>query len=516
MRHLSVLLALAFTLVGCASTPSRPPAQPSPDRTTEFIATCRALYVELLQRDPVAPLPGDPAGLASCVTMAKSGKTADDIRVVLVASDEYKKLQEKPPAPVFVTRKGIVRADNHLLRDDDGPHLFIGATLFWSVWGYDNDRDRLIAHYDWLKMRGVDYVRILGHVGSADDAFWRDRRVDGTAPGYEQSLAGSIDLAYAHGLRTQVTVFGGVEGLDKAKRRAIVDTVVRVVAARPEKVFAVEVVNEGYQNGFGNTEGVAEAREFARVLQSKTSVLVAVTAPNGDSCDKQREYYGNGVGTLVTLHFSRTWNGDGGEWRPMRQPWRESTFSCDGGVAPTYSNNEGIGPASSVQADNDPLRLAAFAGVSYNGAIGTFVIHTGSGIRGLADPGRNRPANIWDHAGINEVFAAIATTRDALPATVPNWSRAASRPTMFKVATFSGPSSEGTVGRIYCAFTGGEYSCTAIDIFKPTTLTAVRAMTLRVIHPVTGQVLHDETLAKDASFTLSPVPAAVHLQGRFQ
>lgn len=65
------------------------PAPPSAEVVAMWEATCRALYVEELQR------PIDPSGLTACVEAARAGGTAETLRANLRASDEYKALQKK-------------------------------------------------------------------------------------------------------------------------------------------------------------------------------------------------------------------------------------------------------------------------------------------------------------------------------------------------------------------------------------------------------------------------------------
>ena len=53
-----------------------------------------------------------------------------------------------PQAPAAArARRGLVRLDGRVFVDDEGPFLATGATLFWAVWGWQHDRDRLAEHF---------------------------------------------------------------------------------------------------------------------------------------------------------------------------------------------------------------------------------------------------------------------------------------------------------------------------------------------------------------------------------
>src|SRR4051794_25492566 len=56
-----------------------------------------------------------------------------------------------------------------------------------------------------------------------------------------------------------------------------------VVPGREHKIVLLEVANEAWQNGFPGDAGVADLREFARYLGSRTEVPVAITSNHGGS-----------------------------------------------------------------------------------------------------------------------------------------------------------------------------------------------------------------------------------------
>lgn len=416
------------------------------------------------------------------------------------------------PGVPTTARKGIVRANRHVLFDDDGSHLFVGFTFFVALWMYWNDRPRLEKTLAWIRdTRAIDYIRILGSVGGA---FFSERKIDPTKPSYEADLAALLDLVASYGLRTQITIFGG-GGESKTERKRVTEIVARVVAARPEKVFAVEVANEAPGTFPDGSE--SELRDLTKFLQSKIPNLVAVSAPSGDTCADQTVWYGGKVGSMVTLHLRRGQSGDGGVWDPMTQPWRGAAFRCSM-VAEAYSSNEPIGPQSSVRAESDPRRLASLALTTFLSGMGAHVLHTGTGVRSLADPARNRPADFWEIPRIDEIVAGLRTVRSLLPPNLPNWARTGSQSPLFTGVRYrsvnAGP---GTVDRIYVASTGTEFCGSVISLRERTPITVTRAMQLKALDLLTGAVIQEATLAKGQTMTLEGASGgtAVLLRGIF-
>src|SRR5688572_23532721 len=86
-----------------------------------------------------------------------------------------------PPTPPVSARTGPVRIEHRAFADDGGAWNALGASLFWALWGERHDPDRLDANLAYLAQHSVDYVRILGMVGSES---WADRVIDPWAPDY--------------------------------------------------------------------------------------------------------------------------------------------------------------------------------------------------------------------------------------------------------------------------------------------------------------------------------------------
>lgn len=331
----------------------------------------------------------------------------------------------KPPTPpTGETRKGVVRGENFCVRDDGGVFLAFGTSLFWALRGYLDERDRLDAHLEFIRGMGCHFIRVIA-TGLRKGT--TERSLSPGDPRFVSALAGLIDHAYdRYGLRTQITVFGAVyDAPTRVERQSAVDKVCSAIASRPEKVWLVEIANEGWTNGFEDDAGTEELRALADRVAGKIPNLVATTTPRttDDVLKSEVEkYYKNCRASVQTIHFSRNVNPPDGYWRPVRKPWREQRFAVEG-CAKLVQNNEPIGPDSSVNEDNDPTRIGMAAAVSYLCGVGSYLLHCGAGIYGLADPARGRPANLWETARLRECAQAIRTVIALLPPTLPNWQK---------------------------------------------------------------------------------------------
>ncbi len=73
------------------------------------------------------------------------------------------------------------------------------------------------------------------------------------------------DLAYdRYGMRVQWTLFGGAPFTASAtSRTALVDRFAALARGREHKIFAFEIANEAWQNGFRGAQGLSELRNLA-------------------------------------------------------------------------------------------------------------------------------------------------------------------------------------------------------------------------------------------------------------
>jgi hypothetical protein len=398
--------------------------------------------------------------------------------------------------------------------DDRGPFLALGATLFWGPWGYKFDRERLERTLRFLAEHNVDYVRVLGQVGTPDDPddSWSDRPIDprwndpcpasGDAPPtcgtYDDVIAGFTDLAYdRYGLRVEWTIFGGIGFTPTPRSRvALVDRMLAMAKGREPKIMHFEIANEFYQNGFEGPEGLQELRRLGKRLQDRTRVLVALSEPPGSDCGVLQRMHAGGVGEVVTEHFTRSDDDDG--WAAVRAPWK---LQACRGLPRLRSNNEPAGPFSSVRAEGDPLRLTMSAAVTYASGMGAYVLHTGPGVRGggRADLKLGRPADIQAVPEIDRILGALHTVRRVLPPDLPQWAR--------RQAGDQDPirlrSGEAGAVAAFTATRDNRFVVLPHAVDGPLTVQARVRVALRIIEPVSGEVRFQGTLPASGTATVN-------------
>ena len=397
-------------------------------------------------------------------------------------------------------RHGIVRACGRALCDDGGPWPAVGASLFWGMWGYKFDRLRFEANLKFLADHGFDYIRVLGEVGGAP---WKDRVVDPGWPEYDRAVGEFTDLAYQkYGLRVEWCLFGGTDfSTTPVLREARIDRFARAIVGHEQGVLLVEIANEGWKNGFPGPDGRKELTALAARLGAKLKeagakpLLRAITSPAAT------DVYG-GV-EVATVHTPRDRGDDG--WRPIHSL---SQYRDRVGMPPVITNDEPIGPGSSVNVENDPLKLVSQAIASYINGMAAYTYHTNAGIWGGGVSGQHRgPGDLWRLPQAREIAAGFKAMRGYVPADIGAWtvSHAKTRDHPFQgsatiVAAMNGP-----------RFVALWY---AVDGRSP--LKATRAMTFSVIHPLTGATLRTVTLTAGQSVPVAAEPAAVFITGTFK
>jgi hypothetical protein len=408
-------------------------------------------------------------------------------------------------APARAARTGLVHLDGRAVADDGGPFDAVGASLFWLAWGYKFDRTRLEANLQTLADAGVDYVRALGDVGPDG---WTDRTIDPAWPDYDAVIAGATDLAYdRYGLRVEWTIFGGSRHVPTPEaRRRLVDRVAAMARARPEKIFAIEVANESWQNGFEGDAGRREVRALGARLKGAVRNLVALSAPPNDSGAACALYAGSAA-DVMTLHYDR--DTSRGPWAPVWQPWAWPDAdigpgACAARLPSAVFNNEPIGPEASVNADGDPLRIAAAIVTTFLAGNAAYVLHTGAGVRGggAEDRALGRAANFVNVPEAHAIFGAIAAAKRYLPPDLPNWTRHdVASETAFRGITEA--LAQGHLARAGFAERGPEILGVLLGITGDVVLHPQIAMTVDVIDPLTGAVAQRVDAEPGADIRLS-------------
>jgi hypothetical protein len=305
------------------------------------------------------------------------------------------------------------------------------------------------------------------------------------------------------------TVFGGTAFTPTPEsRRALVDRLLAMSRGREHKIMHFEIANEFHQNGFPGPAGEAELRELGRYMQKQTPVLVALSAPRGSDCASAQRLYAGGVGAVVTEHFSRSTRGRAGMWEPIRNVW-DLQF-CDG-LPSLRTSNEPIGPFSSVRAEHDPRRLSIAAAVTYVSGVGSYVLHTGAGIRGggRADRAVGRPASIAEVPDIAAILGGLKTVTRRLPPDLPNWTRFDAKQSN---PVLSIEASRGPVAA-YGARRGDRFVVAAIGAGKGLILRGRVSIEVEVIDPLDGRRLGGGSLAAGETLSLG-VPDAALVIGR--
>ncbi len=413
--------------------------------------------------------------------------------------------------------EGVPQLEGRALVDDEGPFLALGATMMWAAWAYKYDRPRLEANLQFLADNDYDFIRALGVVGdpNAPD-YWDGREIDPNWEDYPAVIAGLTDLAFdSYGLRVEWTLIGDgqITVPTPESRQALVQTFLTMAAGREHKILYFEIANEAWQNGFAGEQGIADLRALSQTMRAASPNLVAASAPSGPECADIQAIYAGEVADLATIHFDRDISKVEGSWRPVRQPW-ELQF-CAG--VPPGSNNEPIGPGSSVAEEQDPLRLVSAAIYTYISGLPIYVFHSHAGVRGDDD--------LWTAAGADR----FAQLRGLLPPDLSAWDAKNAHWADAPFTVYAGEGGqlfpdtmwvdldapESGVVRAYAAVRDPDFVVLPIGILGSVTVAPRRAMTFDVIDPMTGMVLASHQLAAGQQVALSGADALL-LRGRYE
>lgn len=394
---------------------------------------------------------------------------------------------------VTAQRQGVTRVEGRAIADDGGPFPALGASLFWAAWAYKHDRPRLDEHLQLLKDHRFDYIRALGVVGR--QPYWAGREIDTRWPDYDDVIAGLTDHAYdRYGLRVQWTLFGDADEMipDRADRERLVDRFLKMSAGREHKIVHFEVANEAWQNGFHGPAGVQQLQALTRRLASGTPIPVAISAAEGHDCADHLALYKGMEVEIVTEHFPRETRGPLGRWAPVAATW--GIRNCPG-LPPLISNNEPIGPRSSVESETDPHHLVAGAVASYMASVALYVFHTDAGVWGR-EPLLSMP-------GAPAMLKGLAAMKQYLPADIATWRRHTRES---KEHVFD---AKGGV-ELYASTRENRFFALAIGLEKPMTIAPrEHPARIEVLDLLTGEVLSRHDLKPGEPLTLSGRPAVI-------
>jgi hypothetical protein len=295
-------------------------------------------------------------------------------------------------------REGLVGVYGRSASDAGGMFHPLGLTFMWALYGWKFERERIVAHLDWLKQFNLDYLRILGEVN------WPGRSIDPNWPDYQDILSQFVDFAYdEYGIRSEVTITGG------QYQRNIENKVVEALDKRAHKVIHYEVCNEWERLDKISKDDMIRVGKF---LRDNTPNLVSLSTPS----DNQAEiiaYTKQAGANMYTPHLRRS--DHDAYWSHVRQGYDMKNFPAVG------SNNEPQGPQSSVKSLSNPMQLAMAraTGIVCGGSF--YVLHVGQGVTGVEDPDHGRPQNMWEVSNIDAIINHVRGVDEFLPRDIENW-----------------------------------------------------------------------------------------------
>lgn len=377
-------------------------------------------------------------------------------------------------------------------------NIVLGASLFKAAWAYKHDRAWLEAQLDWLRRHQFDAIRALGTVGDPSRPdYWDRREIDWRWSDYARVIAGTTDLAYdKYGIQVQWTIFADAQKNTprEADRAKVVDEFVRLARGRERKILAFEVANEFWKNGFDGPEGVRQLRTFAERLR-QTSIPVAASAHENALCP----IYAAGVVDFASVHFDRS--SPSARWTPIARPWRLARqagrlAACE--LPEWASNNEPLGPGSSVPQPLSPLNVVMSAVNTYLAGIPIYVFHTGPGVRDdPKHPKGLRPSELKQLPEAEQFFGGLGAIKSYLPADVTSWRSMDAANGEFPFGI------EGKAAVSLGAKRDARFVVAISGIEGPLTLVARRPMNVKSIDPMTGRPIDTRVLKRDESLRLT-------------
>ena len=409
--------------------------------------------------------------------------------------------------------RGVVTISGRSFYDSNAHFLGLGATYMRALRNCKYDRDWFRSDCAYLAAQGFDYIRILSMVDwdgkqiapvgfNSYFGYW----VDGWSD-YWQQFRDCIDIAYDEfGLRTEVVCFASADTVmtSDAARYAHLDGIIANIGGRDHKVIFIEVANEYWQNGLT----FDQVRAYGAYLNSRTGRLIALSASGGDDNSLSALYNGSAA-DIATEHFERdVWSEEGG-WLPVRDCW--SVVGLAG--VPPCTSNEPVGPGSSVNTENDPIKLVSAACFAWTAGLPGYVFHSTAGVAG--DKRFENMSGPSDYKYVKSI----------MPAALASWNRndgleAAAPFTVYcngvaNTYWTSNPGASTGCHRNIGARKDDEFLCYPQGILGGgVTLQAREQLNFTVYNPMTGAVVMGPiTKNPGESLTLSQGPGAYIIKG---
>lgn len=397
--------------------------------------------------------------------------------------------QPARPEPIDGSaRTGVPHREGKAVRDDQGSFLPLGLTFFWGLFGWKFERDRVLAHLDWIAQFGFDYLRILGEVD------WAGRSIDPRWDDYETVLSEFTDAAYARGLRTQVSLIGGKP--DENTAMLLARKVANVVAANPQKFLFLEMANEW---DVGPKTTIKTMQRMTSEFRGRVPNMFALSKPKDskltswEEIDAATKAVG---GHVLPIHHDRK-DADNG-WRNVRQGYDFHNTDLVTG------HNEGSGPQSSGSTLDNPLQLVMHrtTGVISGGAL--YCLHVGQGVTGRADAKHGRPENMWEVPQIEQIMRSLRQLDSILNPELPNWKVVNNRRNDHPLPTPNpdtddyfwgdGLTSNSGVNKNYAAIRGNQFVMVLNGIKNEFPMVASKDMLLTIFDPVTLELTQSTAL----------------------
>jgi hypothetical protein len=215
--------------------------------------------------------------------------------------------------------------------------------------------------------------------------------------------------------------------------------------------------------------------------------------------------YAAGDVDFATVHFDRS--APHAPWSPLLVPWREARrkgrlSTCE--LPQVASNNEPLGPGTSVESVPDPESVVMAAVNTYLAGLPIYMLHTGPGVRDDPEhPSQLRPSRFEELPRASELFGGMAAMRTYLPEDVFAWTSMSPRDPAFPFRV------EGRAAVTLGARRGAAFVVGVSGIETEVTLVARQAVRVRALDPLTGKAFDERELRRDARWPIARAAAVV-------